>query len=128
MAFYYCFFLIGGGSACLSLPIDGISPNEKMEFIKYLTRQGATIEELNSIRSQISKVKGGKLLEAASRASFIHTFILSGNRFAVRPPRTGQSIFSIVRRPRITKGTATSDRFLGFGPWLQSDHDYSVNP
>ena len=72
------FLFIGGGSACLSLPIDGISPNEKMEFIKYLTRQGATIEELNSIRSQISKVKGGKLLEAANGANFIHTFILSG--------------------------------------------------
>ena len=70
--------VLGGGSACLSLPIDGISPNEKMEFIKYLTRQGATIEELNSIRSQISKVKGGKLLEAARKANFIHTFILSG--------------------------------------------------
>ena len=63
----------------MSLPIDGISPNEKMEFIKYLTRQGATIEELNSIRSQISKVKGGKLLEAAGKANFIHTYILSGN-------------------------------------------------
>lgn len=65
----------------MSLPVDGISPNEKMEFIKYLTRQGATIEELNSIRSQISKVKGGKLLEAARKANFIHTFILSGNGF-----------------------------------------------
>ena len=65
----------------MSLPIDGISPNEKMEFIKYLTRQGATIEELNSIRSQISRVKGGKLLEAARKANFIHTFILSGNGF-----------------------------------------------
>ena len=62
----------------MSLPIDGISPNEKMEFIKYLTRQGATIEELNSIRSQISKVKGGKLLEAAREANFVHTFLLSG--------------------------------------------------
>lgn len=65
----------------MSLPIDEISPNEKMEFIKYLTRQGATIEELNSIRSQISKVKGGKLLEAARETNFIHTFILSGNGF-----------------------------------------------
>ena len=74
-------FVLGGGSACLSLPIDEISPNEKMEFIKYLTRQGATIEELNSIRSQISKVKGGKLLEAARETNFIHTFILSGNGF-----------------------------------------------
>ena len=65
----------------MSLPVDGISPNEKMEFIKYLTRQGATIEELNSIRSQISKVKGGQLLEASRKANFIHTFILSGNGF-----------------------------------------------
>ena len=52
-----------------------------MEFIKFLTRQGATIEELNLIRSQLSKVKGGKLLEAANEANFIHTFILSGNDF-----------------------------------------------
>ena len=46
----------GGGSACLSAPIDGLCVAEKTEFIKFLTRQGATIDELNIIRARLSKV------------------------------------------------------------------------
>ena len=51
--------------------------SEKTKFIKYLTRQGATIEDLNTIRARLSQVKGGKLLSAAKGAAFVHTFILS---------------------------------------------------
>ena len=50
---------------------------EKTQFIKYLTRQGATIEDLNTIRARLSQVKGGKLLSATKKAAFVHTFILS---------------------------------------------------
>jgi len=67
----------GGGSACLSAPIDGLCVAEKTDFIKFLTRQGATIDELNIIRARLSKVKGGQLLAAAVNCARVHTFILS---------------------------------------------------
>jgi len=65
----------GGGSACLACPADWISLEDKLKVIKKLQSKGATIQELNAIRSLLSKTKGGRLL-AATKAT-VTTLILS---------------------------------------------------
>lgn len=48
----------GGGSALLSQPIDGLKLDEKQEVIDRLMKAGANINELNTVRKHLSKVKG----------------------------------------------------------------------
>lgn len=69
--------ITGGGSALLPLPIEPITLNEKTLLIKQLSRAGATINELNTVRIAISQVKGGKLAEMGKNASRIISLIVS---------------------------------------------------
>ena len=55
----------GGGSALLPFPVPGITLEEKLKTIKALASSGATIHELNTIRKNLSDLKGGKLAKAA---------------------------------------------------------------
>ncbi len=66
----------GGGSALLPLPIEGISLAEKQALTEKLLACGATINEINSIRKHISKIKGGQFARLAFPATLI-TLILS---------------------------------------------------
>nr|WP_321458281.1 glycerate kinase [uncultured Cohaesibacter sp.] len=51
----------GGGSALLSLPLDGIALEDKQAVNKALLASGATITEMNCLRRHLSAVKGGRL-------------------------------------------------------------------
>lgn len=66
----------GGGSACLALPIDGVTLEEKQALTGQLLRSGAPISEMNVVRKALSAVKGGKLAAAAGRAK-VHTLVIS---------------------------------------------------
>ncbi|MFN3479443.1 MAG: glycerate kinase [Thermodesulfovibrionales bacterium] len=66
----------GGGSALLVSPYEGISLAEKQEITELLLKSGADINELNTVRKHISKVKGGRLAEIAYPAKVI-SLILS---------------------------------------------------
>jgi glycerate 2-kinase len=55
----------GGGSALLVSPNNGITLDEKRLMTDLLLRAGANIDELNTVRKHISRVKGGKLAEIA---------------------------------------------------------------
>ena len=59
----------GGGSALLPLPVSEITLQEKIQTTKILSRKGATIFELNTVRKHLSQIKGGKLALAAYPAS-----------------------------------------------------------
>ncbi len=61
----------GGGSALLTLPADGITLDHKISTTDALLKCGASIQEINTIRKHISKVKGGRLMEKAYPASFL---------------------------------------------------------
>lgn len=72
-----CLCLIsGGGSALLPAPIDGVSLEDKQNITKLLSENGANIEQLNTVRKQISKVKGGRLRDACS-AGKLATLVIS---------------------------------------------------
>ncbi|KAG5675549.1 hypothetical protein PVAND_005445 [Polypedilum vanderplanki] len=69
--------ITGGGSALLSLPIEPITLDEKTALIKQLSRAGASINELNTVRIAISQVKGGKLALMAKNVHKIISLIIS---------------------------------------------------
>jgi hydroxypyruvate reductase len=103
----------GGGSALLSLPVEGISIGDLRKVTQDLLRSGATIQEINTVRKHLSQIQGGRLA-AACKAPVVTliisdvtgddaTHIASGpcapdpttfqeavdvlNRFDVKPPR-----------------------------------------
>ncbi len=53
----------GGGSAMFIAPLPGISLPDEINLTKQLLKAGAPIQELNTVRKQISSVKGGKFAE-----------------------------------------------------------------
>ncbi len=53
--------LSGGGSALMTLPLEGITLNDEAKVTSLLLRSGASIEEINSVRKHLSQVKGGRL-------------------------------------------------------------------
>lgn len=56
--------LSGGGSALLSLPVEGISLQDLRTLTDLLLKSGATIDELNAVRKHLSRLKGGQLARA----------------------------------------------------------------
>jgi hydroxypyruvate reductase len=72
-----CFCLIsGGGSALLPAPVADVSLAEKQAVTRLLSSGGANIEELNTVRKQLSRIKGGGLARAC-RAGRLITLIIS---------------------------------------------------
>ena len=61
----------GGGSALTPLPPEGITLEEKRRTTELLLRCGARIEELNAVRKHLSRIKGGRLAEAANPARVV---------------------------------------------------------
>jgi len=59
---FILFLVSGGGSSLLSLP-DKITLDEKKQMTKLLLKSGATIDEFNSVRKHLSRIKGGKLIK-----------------------------------------------------------------
>jgi len=57
-----CICLIsGGGSALLPAPVDGITLEDKLAVTRHLSGAGANIQQLNTVRKQLSRIKGGRL-------------------------------------------------------------------
>src|SRR5690606_20533271 len=72
-----CLVLIsGGGSALLPAPVEGVSLADKQAITRGLSQAGATINELNCVRKQLSRIKGGRLA-AARTADRLITLIIS---------------------------------------------------
>jgi len=71
----FCLFS-GGGSALMTLPVEGISLADIGQLTNALLRCGASINEINTIRKHLSQLKGGRLSQLAQRAQVI-SLILS---------------------------------------------------
>jgi glycerate 2-kinase len=59
----------GGGSAMISAPVPGVTPEQKGEVSRLLLRAGADIVSFNTVRKHLSEVKGGLLARAAYPAT-----------------------------------------------------------
>ncbi|MET3666083.1 glycerate kinase [Caulobacter sp. 1776] len=68
--------LSGGGSALMSSPAPGVSLADKQAVTRTLLQSGATIGEINCVRKHISRIKGGRLAQAAGPAK-VTTLIIS---------------------------------------------------
>jgi len=68
--------LSGGGSALMASPAPGVSLVDKQTVTRALLQSGATIGEINCVRKHVSRIKGGRLAQAAGPAK-VTTLIIS---------------------------------------------------
>lgn len=61
----------GGGSALLTMPANGITLDDKRSVTRELLLCGASISEINCVRTHLSRIKGGRLAIAASPARVV---------------------------------------------------------
>jgi glycerate 2-kinase len=61
----------GGGSALLTLPIPGLTLADLQALTDALLRSGATINEINTVRKHLSRIKGGNLARLAAPATLV---------------------------------------------------------
>jgi len=71
-----CLCLIsGGGSALLPAPVEGITLDDKLAVTRILSAAGANIRQLNTVRKQLSRIKGGGLARACGAGRLIALII-----------------------------------------------------
>lgn len=68
--------LSGGGSALLTAPEPPLTVNEKAAIVRAMSARGAPIEQINAVRQQVSRVKGGGLARACKAGRLI-TLVIS---------------------------------------------------
>ncbi|MFH1568333.1 MAG: glycerate kinase [Gemmatimonadota bacterium] len=73
-ALVLCLFS-GGGSALMPAPAEGITLQEKQATTQLLLACGATIDEINTVRKHLSRVKGGQLSRLARPARVVSLMI-----------------------------------------------------
>jgi glycerate 2-kinase len=66
----------GGGSALMTLPVEGVSLDDMQTLTHLLLRSGAPIQDMNAVRKHLSQIKGGQLARLAHPATVV-TLILS---------------------------------------------------
>ncbi len=92
--------LSGGGSSLLTLPGESISLEDFREANRTLVTGGATIQEINTVRKHLCRVKGGRLRLAAPAATFV-TLVLSDV--------IGDDLSSIASGPTVPDSTTCGD-------------------
>jgi glycerate 2-kinase len=100
----------GGASALLTLPLDGLSLQDKQELNRALLNSGASIGEMNCVRRHLSAIKGGRLAAACFPARVV-TLLISdvpgddptdiGSGPTVGDPSTCADALSILDRYRL---------------------------
>ncbi|SDU35838.1 glycerate kinase [Stappia sp. ES.058] len=69
--------LSGGASANWVAPVEGVSLEDKQAVTRALLRSGATIDEINTLRRHLSRIKGGRLAAARGTGSLMTTLAIS---------------------------------------------------
>lgn len=65
------FLVSGGASSLLCAPIEGLTLDAKRRVVAALVGSGLPIERINALRSQLSRIKGGRLAAAAGDARVV---------------------------------------------------------
>ena len=113
--------LSGGGSALLPAPISAVALDDKLAVTRFLMQSGASINDLNAVRTRLSQVKGGGLARAIA-CDQAETLIISDvigdpldviasgptvishptdplailKRYGAAPPRVPQAVFNAL--------------------------------
>lgn len=90
----------GGASALMELPLDGLTLEDLQKTTELLMASGATINEMNSIRKHLSKIKGGRLAREIFPAASVN-FILSDV--------VGDDLAAIASGPTVADNTTFAD-------------------
>lgn len=90
----------GGASALMELPAEGLTLDDLQKTTELLMASGATINEMNSIRKHLSKIKGGRLSRTIYPAASVN-FILSDV--------VGDDLTVIASGPTVADNTTFSD-------------------
>ena len=90
----------GGGSATFELPVPGVDLGDLVALTDLLLRAGAPIEELNTVRTHLSRVKGGGLAAAVGGGRLL-TLVVSDV--------IGSPLDVIASGPTVAAGTAPAD-------------------
>ena len=93
------FIISGGGSSLMCLPVDDVPFSQKQKLNQFLLRSGASVDEINVVRKQLSLVKGGKLAQAA-KSDYV-TLIISDV--------VGDKPSDIASGPTISDGSTKAD-------------------
>lgn len=94
------FLISGGGSALLTLPIEGIKLDDLKRLTENLLASGASIGEINKVRKRLSKIKGGRLAKAIHPAKCL-TLIISDV--------VGDELSHIASGPTVPEGSVPED-------------------
>ncbi len=100
----------GGGSALVEFPMEGIPLGDLIKTNRVLVSCGANIREINTIRKHISRIKGGRLLQA-TRSDRVISLIISDV--------VGDPLDSIASGPTAPDETTFTDA-------LEVIHKYSL--
>ncbi len=90
----------GGGSALLPSPVEGVTLSDKQAITRGLMQAGARIDELNCVRKQLSRIKGGRLAKACNAGRIISLIISDV---------IGDPLDVIASGPTVTDSTAASE-------------------
>jgi hydroxypyruvate reductase len=103
-----CLCLIsGGGSALLPAPVEGITLADKLAVTRHLSAAGANIQQLNTVRKQLSCIKGGGLARACGAGRLIALIIsdvlgdpldVIASGLTVEDPSTPQDALEVLNR------------------------------
>ncbi len=101
--------LSGGASSLLPAPVAGVTLADKQQTTTKLLRCGATIQEMNTVRKHLSRIKGGRLAELtqATVATLILSDVLGDDLSSIASgptvpdPTTYRDAVAILKRYRI---------------------------
>ena len=82
----------GGASALWSAPVEGVSATDKQALTKQLLRSGAPIGDMNTVRRHLSRIKGGRLAQAAGAARMLTLAISDVPRDAPQAIGSGPTV------------------------------------
>ncbi len=137
-----CICLIsGGGSALLPAPVAGITLEDKLAVTRHLSAAGANIQQLNIVRKQLSRIKGGGLARACAAGRLIALIIsdvlgdpletiASGPTGQTLPPRSkpwrSWSSSGLAKRASPTASSGTCNRLVHHRAWRPAKHACTV--
>ena len=109
--------LTGGASALLVAPVEGVTLADKAAATSALLRSRASIEEINTVRKALSRIKGGRLGERIAPAKSMTLLIsdvpngdpaMIGSGPTLCGPMPGTDPLKILERHRLVAQTPRS--------------------